>query len=186
MKWQVWWESSGRSESFCWPWFGHYPAKIYWLKVKNRNTRTICEICSKLTIITPERRQWRLSGVYIVNSEQISRIVLCFCCWIWASKWRLGRHNRVNFDLLKRTLIWHIISIMKLVSRATNALGVILQKLLSELLYQLNENAIHVKVEDLNLILKDTFIKNICTSFLSANEFSLKIFRSVIVNTFLI
>ena len=32
------------------------PAGIYLLKVKNRNTRTRCEICSKLTIKTPERR----------------------------------------------------------------------------------------------------------------------------------
>ena len=29
---------------------------IYLLKVNNRNTRTRCEICSKLTIKTPERR----------------------------------------------------------------------------------------------------------------------------------
>ena len=29
---------------------------IYLLKVNNRNTRTRCEICSKLTIRTPERR----------------------------------------------------------------------------------------------------------------------------------
>ena len=29
------------------------PADIYLLKVKNRNTRTRCEICSKLTIKTP-------------------------------------------------------------------------------------------------------------------------------------
>ena len=29
-----------------------------------------CEICSKLTIKTPERRQWR-SGVFIVNFEYI-------------------------------------------------------------------------------------------------------------------
>ena len=36
-----------------------YPAGIYLLKVNNRNTRTWCEICSKLTIKTPERRQWR-------------------------------------------------------------------------------------------------------------------------------
>ena len=28
-------------------------------KVNNRNTRTRFEICSKLTIKTPERRQWR-------------------------------------------------------------------------------------------------------------------------------
>ena len=32
---------------------------IYLLKVNNRNTRTRCEICSKLTLKTPERRQWR-------------------------------------------------------------------------------------------------------------------------------
>ena len=29
------------------------------LKVNNRNTRARCEICSKLTIKTPERRHWR-------------------------------------------------------------------------------------------------------------------------------
>ena len=33
-----------------------YPAGIYLLKVNNRNTRTRCEICSKLTIKTSERR----------------------------------------------------------------------------------------------------------------------------------
>ena len=30
------------------------PVGIYLLKVNNRNTRTRCEICSKLTIETPE------------------------------------------------------------------------------------------------------------------------------------
>ena len=34
----------------------NYPVGIYMLKVKNRNTRTRCEICSKLTIKTPEQR----------------------------------------------------------------------------------------------------------------------------------
>ena len=33
-----------------------YPVGIYLLKVSNRNTRTRCEICSKLTIKTLERR----------------------------------------------------------------------------------------------------------------------------------
>ena len=33
------------------------PAGIYLLKVNNRNARTSCEKCSKLTIKTPERRQ---------------------------------------------------------------------------------------------------------------------------------
>ena len=34
-----------------------YPANIYLFKVNNRNTRKRCEICSKLTIKTPERLQ---------------------------------------------------------------------------------------------------------------------------------
>ena len=38
----------------------------------------MCEICPKLTIKTPERRQQRRSGVFIVNIEQISHIVLVF------------------------------------------------------------------------------------------------------------
>ena len=33
------------------------PAGSYMFKANNRNTRTKCEICSKLTINTPERRQ---------------------------------------------------------------------------------------------------------------------------------
>ena len=33
-----------------------FPAGNYMFKVNNRNTRTRCEICSKLTIKTPERR----------------------------------------------------------------------------------------------------------------------------------
>ena len=55
-----------------------YPVCIYLLKVNNRNTRTRCEICSKLTIRTPERRQLRHSGVFIVNFEHISHLVLVF------------------------------------------------------------------------------------------------------------
>ena len=34
-------------------------ADKFMFKVNNRNTRTRCEICSKLTIKTPERRHWR-------------------------------------------------------------------------------------------------------------------------------
>ena len=52
------------------------PAGIYLFKVNNRNTRIRCEIGSKLTIKTPERRQWSRSGVYIVNFDHISHLVL--------------------------------------------------------------------------------------------------------------
>ena len=56
----------------------NYPAGNYMFKVNNRNTRTRCKICSKLTIKTPERRQWRRSGVFIVNFEHILHLVLVF------------------------------------------------------------------------------------------------------------
>ena len=36
------------------------PAGNYMFKVNNRNTRTRCEICSKLVIKTPERSFWCL------------------------------------------------------------------------------------------------------------------------------
>ena len=53
-------------------------AGIYLLKVNNTNTRTRCEICSKLTIKTQELRHWLHSGVFIVNFEHISHLVLVF------------------------------------------------------------------------------------------------------------
>ena len=50
--------------------------------INNRNTRTRCVICSKLAIKTPERRHWRHSGVFIVNFEHISHLVLEFLVFI--------------------------------------------------------------------------------------------------------
>ena len=44
-----------------------YPASNYMLKVNNRNTRTRCEICLKLTIKTT---------VFIVNFEHIFHLIL--------------------------------------------------------------------------------------------------------------
>ena len=45
------------------------PVRIYMLKVNNRNTRTWCEICSKLTIKIV---------IFIVNFEHISHLALVF------------------------------------------------------------------------------------------------------------
>ena len=45
---------------------------IYLFKNSNRNTRKRCEIGSKLTIKTLERRHWRHSGLFFVNFEYIS------------------------------------------------------------------------------------------------------------------
>ena len=47
-------------------------------KVNNRNTRARSEICSRLTIKTPERRQLSPSDVFIVNFEYISQLFLVF------------------------------------------------------------------------------------------------------------
>ena len=54
------------------------PAGNYMFKVNNRNSRTRCETCSKLTIKTPERRHCHRSDVFIVNFEHISYLVLVF------------------------------------------------------------------------------------------------------------
>ena len=51
-------------------------AANYIFKVNNRNTRARCEICSKLTIKTPECRQWRRSCVFIGNFEYILHLFL--------------------------------------------------------------------------------------------------------------
>ena len=48
-------------------WVKSNSAAIYLANVNNRTTRAMCEICSKLTIRTPERRY---SGIFIVNFEQ--------------------------------------------------------------------------------------------------------------------
>ena len=52
------------------------PVGIYLLKIHDRITRTRCEICSKLTIKTTDAM--RRSGVFIVNFEHISHLVLVF------------------------------------------------------------------------------------------------------------
>ena len=44
--------------------FMWYPVDICLLQVNNRNTRRRCEICSKLTIKTPERRQWSMTSFW--------------------------------------------------------------------------------------------------------------------------
>ena len=48
------------------------PAGIYLFKVNNRNTKTRCKICSKLTIKIPERRHWHLR-LFFVRIKQTSK-----------------------------------------------------------------------------------------------------------------
>ena len=71
------------------------PIGIHLLKINNRNTRTRCEICSKLTIKTPERRHWRRSGVFIVNFEHISDPVLVFLLLTLSMYMPIGSFNSI-------------------------------------------------------------------------------------------
>ena len=66
------------------------PAAIYLFKVNNGNTRTMCEICSKLTINISKQCYWHRFGVFIVNMNRFHTLFLCFHCWLWTSKCRLG------------------------------------------------------------------------------------------------
>ena len=65
------------------PWSPN-PVSIYLFKGNNRNTRTRCEICSKLTVKTTERHLaffTPYSSVFLVNFEQVNRfshLVLVF------------------------------------------------------------------------------------------------------------
>ena len=57
------------------------PTDICLFKVNNGNIRAMCEICSRLTINTPEQRLC----VFIINFEKISHIVPVFQ-WLTLNK----------------------------------------------------------------------------------------------------
>ena len=76
------------------------PTGIYLFKVNNRNTRTMCEICSKLTIKTPEWQWLHIidQNDIIVNLEKISNIVLMFSLLTLIKKMPAGyRTNSKTF-----------------------------------------------------------------------------------------
>ena len=82
------------------------PAGIYSLKVNNRNNRTGCEICSKLTVKTPERRHWHRSGVF-VNFKHISHLVLVFLLLTCS---RLIPNGRLISNIFRRSCFIYICS----------------------------------------------------------------------------
>ena len=71
-----------------------HPANIYLFKVNNRNSRKRFEICSKLTIKTPERSQWRRFVVFVANFKHIPHLFLVFLL--------LTLNKQVVFCLLNR------------------------------------------------------------------------------------
>ena len=86
-----------------------YSVVNYMFKVNNRSSRTRCEICSKLTIKTPERRQWRRSSVFpaiihlfkINNRTTRRKWEMCSKLTIKTPEWRHWRLSDVfifNFE----------------------------------------------------------------------------------------
>ena len=68
---------------------GNIPADSYLFKVNNGNTGKRCEICSKLTIKTPERRQWFLVSL-LLTLNRFHILFWHYHCWLWTSKCQLG------------------------------------------------------------------------------------------------
>ena len=67
-----------------------YPVNICLFKVSNRNTSQTCNVCSKLTLKTPERIHWRRSDLFNVSFEHISHFFLVFLLLFWTGKCWLG------------------------------------------------------------------------------------------------
>ena len=62
---------------------GYKSSRYVLFKVNNRKARAICEICSKLTIKTLERRHWCSSGVLLLTLNRFHTFFWCFQCWTW-------------------------------------------------------------------------------------------------------
>ena len=58
-----------KSRTLAWNWLNKVLVSNYLFKFSNKNTEKRCDICSKLTIKSPEQRQWRGPGAFIVNFE---------------------------------------------------------------------------------------------------------------------
>ena len=75
-----------------------YPAKIYLFKVKNRNIRKSCEICSKLITKTSERPYRHMftcfalfSSVFIDCFQQVN--VCWLCLYLFLNQIKKGYQN---------------------------------------------------------------------------------------------
>ena len=62
----------------------------------------ICEICSKLTIKTPERPQWFLSSIFMLTLNILHTFFNCFYCWLWTGKCFLWNSNSNQVTKFKK------------------------------------------------------------------------------------
>ena len=58
------------------------PANIYMFKVNNESTRSICEICSKLTIKTPNKVNGAILVSLLLTLNICHTFFWCFHCWL--------------------------------------------------------------------------------------------------------
>ena len=99
-------------------WYGcKDPFGFYLFKVNNWNTREMCELRSKLTRKTPERRHWRHSSVFIVNLEQVCHIFLPFQL-LTLNKYVPAGKTFIEYVLTITTILNH----MNLISTVTDRL----------------------------------------------------------------
>ena len=83
------------------------PANIYLFIVSNKNTRKRCEIYWKLTIKKPKRRQWRPSGVFIVNFEYILHLFHLFLLLTFSGSFFAGLTHISQFSVDKQECTTH-------------------------------------------------------------------------------
>ena len=66
------------------------------------DTRTTCEIYWRLTIKTPERRQWLTMSVHLLLTlNRFHLLSWCFHCRLWTSKYQLGSQWKITCSKLK-------------------------------------------------------------------------------------
>ena len=85
-------------------------------KVNYRNTRTVCKVCSKLTIKTLEWRHWRRSGVFIIKFERVndsgvlfSLLVLLIFSIVWyflLSYFKNKKNHLLHFWYRRKSFIF--------------------------------------------------------------------------------
>ena len=61
----------------------------------NRNTRTMYEICSKLTIKITDKTSMTSLFSLLLTLNKFHTLLWCFCCWLWTSKWLLGNEQSI-------------------------------------------------------------------------------------------
>ena len=82
------------------------------------NTRTISEICSKLTMKTPKRRQWCCTGLVhlLLNINTVHTLTWCFHYWRWRSKYRLVHGYFNTCFIVEANIVWNVNMFLKCIT----------------------------------------------------------------------